>query len=640
MSAQRDGRNIQDGGSPLLGSLENSATVSAKLEHHTDQYRKTRPSDAAADFQAKIDSILAPLFRVHFSDSRTVNQAFKTAQGQLVNLGKQSEPANQALRTAALDFARKGLEAFPVAKKIPTTIGQIDFNNSIGDKSKLPTNQFLEYLHRELQPNSTTNWRAVNAVTALYNLSKYHPYWPRDPLAPVVARFLIERLDTLASQEKFNAQTVCNLAHAMPSVNLVFRLHKLRDPSLESKMFNGVTRAIENLPEFPEEHYVKNSFLMPLREVNALALSPEGATALCGYTDQLNQLIARIKYINSLEIISMSYHGLNGIFAWHASEQNQTHLTSVLRSLNDRLEKNTEPLSDIPAGSILYGLRGVETAKLSGEAQAEVARMLTLVAEKILAKPPGESFRAITINSMFTGLITSLSTHTEPIRAATIAVLDAITMRLPEPPTGLSDLGLLCGAMVILRRTYSQHVPYINRIAYVIDSTKTETLRFNRHDPSDHIAWQNVHQMYALYERQQPEPLRRKLGIMESAVDRATQPSWAERRVGAELKNFPEVEILPEKFEQGFEMDFKVLVRQHRRKINIEVDGVHHKEPTQRLMDNLRDAFFRRAGWEVYRVNAEASQQEISDVLSSIISGAPVVAPKAAHPTKSSLPQA
>ncbi len=182
MSAQRGGRNVQEGGGAVLGSLENSAANAAKLEYHTDQFKRIRPSDAAAEFQAKIDAILAPIYELESPDSRALNKAFNTAQGQLVNLGKQSDPRDQALRTAALDFARKGLESFPIARKLQTTSTTIDLNNTIGEKSRLPTSDFLKYLNQELAPSSTSNWRAVNVVTALYDLSKYHAYGPKIPL--------------------------------------------------------------------------------------------------------------------------------------------------------------------------------------------------------------------------------------------------------------------------------------------------------------------------------------------------------------------------------------------------------------------------------------------------------------------------
>lgn len=620
MSANKDGRNIQDARGPVLGSMENSVAVTAKLQHHLETFKTTRPTGAAEEFQRKIDAILAPLQAIEAPDTRSLNRAFNVAQGQLVQLGKQTNPENQMLRAAALEFARKGLETFNVAKTVPATSHDIDLNRTIGEKSRIGTGHFLAYLSSELQANSSTNWRSVNTVTALYNLSKYHPYWAKDPSAPVVARLIIERLDVLSNHETFSAHTVCNLAGALPSLASVFTAHRISDPALESKLFQGLTRAIENLPEFPGEQYVKESFLMPMREVNTLALTDEGSTALCAYVDRLNTLVSRIKYINSLETIATTFHGINGIFAWHVSEQNQAHLTSVLGSLNDRLEKNTEPMLDIPAGSILYGLRGIDVAKLGTEAQAEVARTLTIVAEKLAAKPPGETFCAVTINSMFTGLTTCISTLTEPIKSATVGLVDSITMRLPDAPVKLSDLGLLCGAMVLVRRTYQHHAPSMTRLRDVIDATNTRALTFDRLSYSNHIAWQNIHQMYALYERQMPATLRAKLAAMNGPVSETVHTSNSERRIGAIISDNPAFVINPEKFDSGFELDFQLHIRGTNRRINIEVDGVFHKEPTQRLMDNLRDAFFRRAGWEIYRVRSDASKKEVMDLLNSIIS--------------------
>jgi hypothetical protein len=619
VSASKDGRNIREGRTPVIGPTDSASALSAKRDHLFEQYKSTRPTGATEDFQRRIGEILAPVEASAISDTRALNRVFCVAQGQLIQLGKQANPENQALRTAALNLARQGLEVFSIAKTVPATTIDVDLNRTVGDKSRLGTGEFLSFLAAELSPSSRSKWSPVNTVTALYNLSKFHPGWVREPSAPIVARLLIEKIDTLSGQETFNAHTVCNLAHSIPSISSVFRAQRMKDPVLESKLFNGLTRAIENLPEFPDEQYVKESFLMPLREVNTLALSDEGASALCAYTNRLNQLVSRIKYINSLETISISYHGLNGIFAWHTSDENQARLTSTLKNLNDRLEQNSEALTDIPAGSILYGLRGIETSKLGPDAQAEVARTLTLVAEKLMTKPQGETFRALTINSMITGLTTTLSTHTEPIHSATIALLDEMTLRLPEPPKNLTDLGLLCGALVVLRRSYSHHVEHINRFRHVVDQTNAHTVIFNRQNPSDQIAWHNIHQMYALYERQMPEALKNKLTSMDDALNRAQQPSWSERRIGAAIKNVPGIIISEAKFEFGFEMDFKVRVHGQNRRINIEVDGVHHKEPAHRLMDNLRDAFFRRAGWEVYRVSADANQQEITKLVTSIV---------------------
>jgi ribonuclease HI len=60
-----------------------------------------------------------------------------------------------------------------------------------------------------------------------------------------------------------------------------------------------------------------------------------------------------------------------------------------------------------------------------------------------------------------------------------------------------------------------------------------------------------------------------------------------------------------------FELDFA----DPDRKLNVEIDGVEHREPRGRARDELRDAELERRGWRVLRVSNEdvdASPEEVA----------------------------
>ena len=67
-------------------------------------------------------------------------------------------------------------------------------------------------------------------------------------------------------------------------------------------------------------------------------------------------------------------------------------------------------------------------------------------------------------------------------------------------------------------------------------------------------------------------------------------------------ETFPDAELEEEEIVQGHSLDLTLISKTGKFKLNIELDGQHHKWALQQSKDQLRDALLKKEGWSVLRI--------------------------------------
>lgn len=620
-------------------SLENAVKVRAMV----DDYLSSTPdlpigmTQPTADYVEKIDRAVAPLLVLGASPSITNEEAFAAFSklrgvlhgysvkptGGLSQDEKIAAEVKLAYRKHAQDFADAGIEAFSVPTRRQASPAHFQLSHEINQRAFEARNDpregplaYSRYLISKLQ-DPKTPWNPVSFVTALFKLSELDSGWTKRGSASELCELAIRRLHTLANKELFDGRAIANLARIAPAMIDAVGRAAPRSPQVEKMLFNSLSKAIEYLEDKPDERFADTSFLLPMREISSRFLTDEGAGALCAYVAKLNHLFSQMSYRNHLPTIAATFHALNGISSWAVTPDSDAKLCVMLRNLNDRLSKNTTCMDSIAAGSIIYGLKGIDLPNLSSTAQLEVSRTIKLVAEGIGKMPQGACLNHASVSSIVHGLTVALSVTQGPVHSATRDLLGAVERRIPYEAERIEQVGAIAGALVTLRPHAHEYAGLCKEILRAIQFSSMEPLTFARGNQKDIIAWQTLQQAYSLYQEPMPAPLRDFVSGFKSHVEGLRRPNLSEQRISAYLKDYPNLQLLDVPYVNGFEVD--LMVRKGQRIVNIEVDGGHHNEPAKRIADGQRDRFLhhKMAGidFEIARIPSNCSKAELFNKL-------------------------
>ena len=525
-------------------------------------------------------------------------------------------------RKHARELADAGIAAFPVPTRRPSSAAHFTLSHEINQKAFEARNDpregasgYARFFISKLDDEKTA-WNSISFVTALFKLGELDSGWAKRAFAPELCELAIRRLHTIANREIFGGRAIASLARIAPGlIDAVGRLEP-RSPQLEKMLFNSLSKAIEYLEDKPDEKYADNSFLLPMREISSRFLTDEGAGALCSYVAKLNHLFSEMSYRNFLPTIAATFHAMNGISSWGLTQDSEAKLTLILRNLNDRLEKNTDSMNSIAAGSIIYGLKGIDLPHLSPTAQREVCRTLKLVAEAIDRMPAGACLNHAAVSSIVHGLTVALSMTEGPVSAATRELLGAVERRIPYETNRVDQLGAIAGALVTLRPHAHEYPALCRGILRAIELPCRGEVTFARGNHKDRIAWQTLQQAYSLCEQPMPTQLRDFISGLKSHVEGLRRPNLSEQRICAYLKDYPGLQLLDVPYVNGFEVD--LMARKGRTIVNIEVDGNYHNEPARRISDAFLRYKMKAMEFEIARISSNCSKSELFATLDSV----------------------
>lgn len=616
-------------------SLESTVKLRVMVDHYRSNvpHIPERSRGATAEFRATIDAAVDPLLTLCGREAISNEEAFaafnklrgvlhgcqvKASNGRSEDERLAAE-IKQTYRKHAQELADAGLAAFSVPTRRPSSAAHFQLSRDITQKAFEARNDpregasaYARFFISKLD-DAKTPWNSVSFVTALFKLAELDSGWARRAFAPQLCELAIQRLHTVANKEIFDGRSIANLARIAPGlIDAVGRLEP-RSPQLEKMLFNSLSRAIEYLEDKPDEKYADSSFLFPMREISSRFLTDEGAEALCTYVAKLNHLFSQMSYRNVLPTIAATFHAINGISSWGLTQDSDAKLTLMLRNLNDRLGKNTGCMDSVAAGSIIYGLKGIDLPHLSSTAQREVCRTLKLVAEGIDRMPPRTCLNHAAVSSIVHGLTVALSIQEGPVSTATRELLGAVERRIPYETNRVDQLGAIAGALVTLRPHAHEYPTLCKGILRAIELPCRGEVTFARGNQKDCIAWQTLQQAYSLYDSPMPDKLRAFVSGFKSYVEGLRRPNLSEQRISAFLKDYPGLQLLDISYVNGFEVD--LMVRKGRTIVNIEVDGNYHNEPAKRISDAQRDVFLRYKmkgiEFEIVRIPSNCSKSEL-----------------------------
>lgn len=629
---------MRKGESPLADQgLSVSFESKLKIDQLTHDYIRDLPSGGAADFRSRVDLIVDHLGAINQFTEINIHRAFCQVNGQLSQLSAQKPTPtmdeserrecqeNFSYREHARKFATEGMRVFSVPTCEKPLSANFALNQDIDDFAKRAATasdpekgilDFVQFLSAKLT-DKNQRWNSVNIVTALYQLCELEPNWPGRIYGQAIGEQIISKLSNIADKQVFDGQSVCNLARRVPALIEVVGRMNPKNPNLEKRLFGALSKAVEYTKEQPGEQYADKAFLNPMREIVSRNLSDEGGVALCAYVAKLNHLFSHMAYARNLGTISATFHALNGISSWAQHPDSDAKLTITLRNLNDRLQKTTQSIDSVSAGSIMYGLKGLDVRALSPDAVEQVARTIRIVAEKLNNLPRDFTLNYLAVSSMIKGLTIPLEVHDGPVFRASQQILGAIESRLPWKIGSFDELGCACGALVTLRPHVTHHREFATRLLKDATQAASTPLPFSRSERSASIAWQVTQQAFALYQQPAPEPLQRILDSMAQTVVRSSNPTKSELRVADWASQHPGVTITPQRFQDGFELD--ILIHPN---INIEVDGVFHREPAKVIADKLRDehlSFKTHPPLHIIRVPSTMPKERFDELLSAAL---------------------
>jgi very-short-patch-repair endonuclease len=593
-----------------------------KLKQMVSDFTSVDRPGTSTDFSKSVTKILSTIAAPHGTEQKEVLRIIGVAKGAVTALGRQANGPDQDLRIQAIRFT----EEVGKALALPQTNTAPEANKNINDRiiyeSKGDRTEYVKFFLDSLESKERSNWNSVNLVTAMYRLCSSDPNWASRTYGRHVAETFIEAFLDISRREALDAQSLCTLSPCVPHVLNALSRTSSKNSGVEKDFIEGLGKAVVTISQLPDATFVQDKILLPLRHLKSHTLTDQAATSLCGYVAKVNEVVAQVRFADTIELTAMTFHGLNGISSWHKSTESQADLVSVLSSLNNRLEKSTVPFNSITAGSIVYGLRGMDVRALNQDACKEVARTLRLAASKINRMPPGEPLNYKAVGSIMCGLTVCLDTKEGPVYNATKELCKAVQARLPTEMRTMEDLGLLCGALLPLRRHFNEHKPLINAIFADIDRAPKHLLITDRGDRGHLVSWQTIQQAYALFERRIPIEVQRKLVTLEPFAQKESSVSKSESRVADWVRDIPGVRLNSSRYVDGFEIDISFTVGSPSapHHINIEVDGSHHKEPAQELCDSLRDIYLRKVrGWQVVRIPSSADQEFVTEYVRNIV---------------------
>jgi hypothetical protein len=360
-----------------------------------------------------------------------------------------------------------------------------------------------------------------------------------------------------------------------------------------------------------------------MRDISSRFLTREGAEALCTYVAKLNHLLSQMSHREHLPTVAATFHAMNGISSWAFTPNSDAKLTVMLTNLNDRLSKCTAGMNSITAGSIIYGLKGLDVEHLSPEAHEEVARTIRLVAQGLTRLPPGESLDHAGVSSIVHGLTTSLAVKDGIVAHATAKLLEAVEQRIPRAATRMDEVGALAGALVTLKPNAERYPSLCEKLFSAIAEPSTGRLTYYQGESRDKIAWQVLQQAYALHGVEMPESIQRFITNFEAPVVESRRQNLSEQRIEAYLKEYPNATLLNLAYQDGFEIDLVIRVGQTI--VNVEVDGGYHDEPAKRIADAQRDEHLQsklqRFNFTIVRVPSNASQEHLFKALDEALVG-------------------
>ncbi len=592
-----------------------------------------RIKEATANFRDQIDEAVGPLVELLSHErlsSEDAFQAFNGLRGYLNGCKVTSAPGlsdldslavahKQEYRRYALAFAEAGSNAFAVPIRKPKTQAHIALHQRIHEKASeaqgegaTASHAFARFLATAL-PAERAPWNPVTFVTALRLLNDLDPEWNRKGFAPQLCEQLIAKLHTIANKELFDGQAICHLTQGAPALaDAVARLRP-RNPQLEKMLFNSLSKAVEFLEEKPDERYADRSFLFPLRALSSRNLTNEGAAALCAYVAQVNHLLSQMSYRDNLSTIAGTFHAINGISSWALSPDSDAKVTLLLTNLNDRLSKTPFPMGSISAGSIIYGLKGLDLPNLSPEACSQAARTMNLLAEKIATMPPDHLLSYQAVSSIVHGLTVTLSTGEGAFERPAQNLLNVMHRRLPLELLDIDQISAMTGALVTLHPYQRQYHNLCDDLFALVENAPEDATSFATEDQRSLIAWQTIQHAYSLFDTQMPPSLTAFVEGSRHRIESMRRYNLTEQRVLAFVRQYPGLIPLNTPYIDGFEID--ILARRGDTLVNIEVDGAYHSDPGKKIYDAQRDDHLRSRlseyNFEIVRVGRDCGKSEL-----------------------------
>lgn len=619
----------------LSFSLENGERLKEMIFQFADGLPDADPriKVATSDFRDQIDEAvgaLVELLSYERLSSEEACQAFNRLRGYLNGCKVTSAPGlselerlavahKQEYRRYALAFAEAGSHAFAVPSRKPRTAANIALHQSLQEKANEAQGEgaraslaFARFLGTAL-PSEGASWNPVTYVTALRLLNDIDREWVKKTFAPQLCDQLIGKLHTIANKEVFDGQAICLLTQGAPALaDAVCRLHP-RNPQLEKMLFNALSKAVEFLDEKPDERYADRSFLYPLRALSSRNLTNEGAAALCTYVAQVNHLLSQMSYRDHLSTIAGTFHAINGISSWALSPDSDAKVTVLLTNLNDRLSRTPFPMKSIAAGSIIYGLKGLDLPNLSPEARTQAARTMNLLAEKIATTPPDNLLSYQAVSSIVHGLTVTLATGEGQFERPAQNLLNVMHQRLPLELLDIDQIGAMTGALVTLHPYQDRYRNLCDDLFALIENAPEEATSFAIDDPRNLIAWQTIQHAYSLFDAQMPPSLTAFVEGFRHRVESMRRYNLSEQRVLGFVRQYPGLITLNTPYIDGFEID--ILARRGDTLVNIEVDGAYHSDPAKKIADAQRDDHLRRKlseyNFDIVRVGRDCGKREL-----------------------------
>jgi hypothetical protein len=634
-----------------------------KLDQLINEYIEGIPNGGTKEYRDKIDEVVEILDGIKKYSTEAIHKAFCQVNGQLVslkirnggNLSPEERKANEEnnlIRDNASKLAKAGMSVFSVPSVVLPVAANFDLTATLKDESRKAMElgasnpqaglqRYTDYLLLHLtgehpgdraaaeiarkqgepippvQSVKVPPWNSVNIVTAIYKLNDVDPKWYTRPHAQPLVEALVDRLAQIADKQVFDAYSVANLAEAAPALFKYLERANPKNPILEKRFIGALSKAVENSEELPNEKFADKSFLLSMREIRSCNLSPEGAAALCSYVAKLNHLFSQVSYCYHLPTIAATFHAFNGVSSWTNSPDSERKLTVMLTNLNDRLAKSAQSFEPIAAASIIYGLRGLDVRRLGSDAINQITRTMRLVTDGINTMPPPMKLDHRALSAIAHGLILSLSMAEGGIKRATTDLLSAVEQRLPPETTSFDRLGALCSTLTTLRPHRTEYSSLVNALFADIKPAANQSLLFNKSDPKQYIAWQVIQQAFALYGEVMPPRLQDMIDSMAPYVTSNLSLTQSEARVRSWVSAHPGVRVVDAVFQDGFELDLLIVYKD--RLINIEIDGRHHKEPCQKIIDDVRDAYLTiNRGYEIVRIPNSATEEQVRQILDSL----------------------
>ena len=350
-----------------------------------------------------------------------------------------------------------------------------------------------------------------------------------------------------------------------------------------------------------------------LSQIKGAMISSQATEALCEYAAALHRIALPPMQATPYLLLVPALDSLQGIHQWHETPRSIAALQGILSRIRSGLGSCEGELSQGGYGAMIYGLKGIDVGALPAEVQQDLAGLLKVLG-KSLEKAKWKLFSS-NVAGVVHGLSSAFQEEGGPVAQAAQSLLRGVRGKVPDRLVCFDDLAGICGALFMLKSREGA-------LDFLVDKLWDRVFKFDPKmmGPShpknvSMVEGRLIQQAFAVYGYQMPPGVYSKISPLDRKPQTDVMSTRSEERIAEWVSNMAGSPVVRTSFVSGFELDIRI----GKRKLNVEVDGPFHEQPTARVRDGVRDRYLMEQGWRILRLSSNAQENFVYEQVKAFL---------------------